>query len=169
MWAPRPKWAPSVTAYLVCNAVKETVAVFIDPSWDMIQRRICFFGASAKRWSQNGVRTIIIILQRTKWTLQCDKLQRDDLHHYRQPLQERRRGHDNTGNVPAINRFREVKALKKLRTCKKEMSDTSLCLFCSDICIPTGENAKAGCIAGSVARWTHHACAGFMCEICTND
>ena len=31
--------------------------------------------------------------------LQCDKLQRDDLDHYWQPLQERRRGHGKTGNV----------------------------------------------------------------------
>ena len=42
--------------------------------------------------------------------LQCDKLQRDDLGHYRQPLQERRRGHGKTGNVPTIHRFKEEKA-----------------------------------------------------------
>ena len=48
-WAPRAKWAPSVTAFLVCNAVKTTVVVFSNPSRDIIQRRICFFGANAKR------------------------------------------------------------------------------------------------------------------------
>ena len=48
-WAPRPKWAPSVTAFLVCTAVKTTVVVFTDPSGDIIQRRVCFFDANAKR------------------------------------------------------------------------------------------------------------------------
>ena len=48
-WTPRPKWVPSVTAFLVCNAVKATVAVFTDPPGDTIQRRICLFGANAKR------------------------------------------------------------------------------------------------------------------------
>ena len=33
----------------------------------------------------------------------------------------------------------------------KEDSDTSPCLCCSDFCIPTADNAKAGCTAGSVA------------------
>ncbi len=46
---PRPKWAPSVTAFLVCNAVKATVVVFTDPPGDTTQRPICFFGADAKR------------------------------------------------------------------------------------------------------------------------
>ena len=48
-WAPQPKWAPSVTAFLVCNAVKATVVVFTDPPGDTIQRRIFFFGTNAKR------------------------------------------------------------------------------------------------------------------------
>ena len=30
--ASRPKWAPSLTAFLVCNAVKTTAVVFTDPS-----------------------------------------------------------------------------------------------------------------------------------------
>ena len=47
--APRPNCAPSVTAFLVCNAVKATVLVFTDPPGDIIQRRIRFFGANAKR------------------------------------------------------------------------------------------------------------------------
>ena len=34
--APRPMWAPSVTAFLVCNAVKTTVVVFTYPSGDII-------------------------------------------------------------------------------------------------------------------------------------
>ena len=42
--------------------------------------------------------------------LQCDKLQRDDLDRYRQPLQERRRGHGKTRNVPTTNRFKEERA-----------------------------------------------------------
>ena len=49
-WASRPKWAPFVIAFLVCNAIKATVIVFTDPSGDVIQRRICFFLARM----QNG-------------------------------------------------------------------------------------------------------------------
>ena len=41
--------------------------------------------------------------------LQWAKLPRDDLDHYRQPLQERRRGHGMTGNVPTTNWFKEEK------------------------------------------------------------
>ena len=43
------------------------------------------------------------------------------------------------------NRFKEEKKTHK------EDSDTSPCLCCSDFYIPTAENAKAGCIAVSVA------------------
>ena len=50
--------------------------------------------------------------------IQCDKLQGNDLDHYRQPLQEKRRGHGKTGKVPTTNRFKEVRA-HKLRTCIK--------------------------------------------------
>ena len=85
--------------------------------------------------------------------LQCDKLQTDDMNHYRQPLQERHRGHGKTGNVPTTNRFKEERT-HKLITCQKdtqEDSDISPLLCCSDFCIPTTENAKAGCIAGSEA------------------
>ena len=42
------KVAPSVTAFLVCNAVKPTIVVFINPLWDTIQHCICFFGTNAK-------------------------------------------------------------------------------------------------------------------------
>ena len=48
-WAPRPKWVPTVTAFLACNAVKATIVVFTDPPGDTIQRRICLFGADVKR------------------------------------------------------------------------------------------------------------------------
>ena len=48
-WASRPKSAPSVIAFLVYYAVKSTVVVFIDPPENIIQCRICFFGANAKR------------------------------------------------------------------------------------------------------------------------
>ena len=50
--------------------------------------------------------------------LQCDRLQRDDLDNYRQPLQERRRG--KSGNVPTANRFKEERA-HKLVTCQKDI------------------------------------------------
>ena len=80
--------------------------------------------------------------------LQCDKLQRDDLDHCRQPLQERRRHHGKTGNVPTTKRFKEETA-HKLITCQKD-SDTSFYLCCSDMCIPTAENAKARCILRGV-------------------
>ena len=88
--------------------------------------------------------------------LQCDKLQSDDLDHYRQPLQERHRGLDKTGNVSTTNRFNEERA-HMLVTCQKDIQGrhavtcTSPCLYCSNFCIPTAENAKARCIAGSVA------------------
>ena len=52
--------------------------------------------------------------------LQCDKLQRDDLDHYRQPLQERRRGHGKTGNVLTTNQFKEESA-PKLVTCQNDI------------------------------------------------
>ena len=52
--------------------------------------------------------------------LQCDKLQRNDLDHYWQLLQERRRGHDKTGNVPTPNRYKEERA-HKLRTWQKDI------------------------------------------------
>ena len=39
----------TVTAFQVCNAVKATIVVFTDPPGGTIQRRICFFGANAKR------------------------------------------------------------------------------------------------------------------------
>ena len=81
--------------------------------------------------------------------LQCDKLQRDDVDHYWQPLQERCRGHCKTGNVPTTNRFKEERAHKSKQT-QKEDSDTPPCLCCSDICIPTAGNVKVGCIVGSV-------------------
>ena len=83
----------------------------------------------------------------------CDKLQRDDLDHYRQPLQERRRGHDKTGNVPTTNRFKEERAHNSLEHVNRHrMKTLTLRLVCVvRICIPTAENAKAGCIAGSVA------------------
>ena len=51
--------------------------------------------------------------------LQCDKLQRDDLDRYRQPLQKRRRGHGKTGNVPTTNRFKEER-VHKLLTYQKD-------------------------------------------------
>ena len=43
--AHQPKWAPSVTAILVSNAVKATVVVFTDT----LQRCICFFGTNANQ------------------------------------------------------------------------------------------------------------------------
>ena len=43
------KMGPSVTAFLVCNAVKAMVVVFTDPSGDAIQRRNCLFGSNSKR------------------------------------------------------------------------------------------------------------------------
>ena len=52
--------------------------------------------------------------------LQCDKRQRDDLDHCRQPLQESRLGHGKTGNVPTTNRFKEERA-PKLITCQKDI------------------------------------------------
>ena len=45
----QPKWAPSVTAFLVSNAVKATVVVFTDPPYDTLQRCICFFGTNANQ------------------------------------------------------------------------------------------------------------------------
>ena len=39
----------SLSAFLVCHAVKATVVVSTDPLRDIIQRRICFFGENAKR------------------------------------------------------------------------------------------------------------------------
>ena len=87
--------------------------------------------------------------------LQCDKLQRDVLDNYRQPLQECRRGHGKTGNMPTINRFKEERAHNSLEHVKKRhrrKTVLTLCLVCVFwICIPTAENAKGGCIAGSVA------------------
>ena len=61
--------------------------------------------------------------------LQCDKLQREDLDHYKQPLQQRRRGHGKTYNVS-----------------KKRGHTSTLEFF-----IPIAEHAKVRCIAGSVA------------------
>ena len=48
-WTPRLKWVPYVTPFLIWYAVKATVVVFTDPPGDTIQRRICLFGAKAKR------------------------------------------------------------------------------------------------------------------------
>ena len=52
--------------------------------------------------------------------LQCVKLQRDDLDHYKQPLQQSRRGHGKPYNVPTTNRFKEERA-HKLMTCQKDI------------------------------------------------
>ena len=53
--------------------------------------------------------------------LQCDKLQRDDLDHYWQSLQERRRGHGNTGNMPTTYRFKERREVTQKLTCQKDI------------------------------------------------
>ena len=45
---PSAKVGPHCHSIVVCNAVKATVLVFTPPG-DIIQRRICFFGANAKR------------------------------------------------------------------------------------------------------------------------
>ena len=66
--------------------------------------------------------------------LQCDKLQRDDMGHYWQPLQERRRGHSKIGN-------------------------TTPCLYCSDL-YPNSRTCESWMYCGECGRWTHHACAG---------
>ena len=89
--------------------------------------------------------------------LQCDKLQRDDVDNYRQPLQECRRSHGKTGNIPTTNRFKEERekahnSLDHVKKRHKRKTLLTLCLVCVFfICIPTADNAKAGCIAGSVA------------------
>ena len=62
--------------------------------------------------------------------LQCDKLQRDVLDNYRQPLQESRRGHGKTGNMPTTNRFKEERAHKSSEHVKKtykEDTDSTPC------------------------------------------
>ena len=55
-WVPWPKWAPSVTAFLVCNVVKATVVVSTDTPGDIAQRRICFFEAN-----ENGEEHICVL------------------------------------------------------------------------------------------------------------
>ena len=55
--------------------------------------------------------------------LQCDKLQRDILDNYRQPLQECRRGHGKTGNTPTISRFKEERAQNSLEHIKKDTEE----------------------------------------------
>ena len=82
--------------------------------------------------------------------LQCEKLQRDDLDHYWQPLQERRRGHGKNGNVPTTDQIKEERTDNISKKTYKEDSDTLLCLCCSDFCIAIAETVNAGCIAGSV-------------------
>ena len=71
--------------------------------------------------------------------LQCDKLQKDDLDHYRQRKTSDRRTEGT-----------QMLTYQKRHT-RNSDSAISSCLYCSDFCIPTAENAKAGCIAGSVA------------------
>ena len=85
--------------------------------------------------------------------LQCNKLQRDDLDHYRQPLQECRRGHGKTSNMPTTNRFKEERAHNSLEHVKQNRRKTlTLRLVCVvRICISTAENATAGYTAWSVA------------------
>ena len=51
---------------------------------------------------------------------------------------------------------------------QKEKIDTTPCLCCSDLCIPTAENAKVGCIAGSVAAGhTMHVPGMSVAGLCT--
>ena len=87
--------------------------------------------------------------------IQYYKLQRDYLDHYRQPLQERRRGHGKTGNVPTTNRFKEERAHKSSENVKRRhrRKTLRLHLVCVvRIYISTTTNAIAGCTAGSMAR-----------------
>ena len=53
--------------------------------------------------------------------LQCDKLQREDLHHYRQPLQERRRCHGKPDNVPTTDQYKESGLTKAEIMSKKDI------------------------------------------------
>ena len=49
----RPKLTPTVTIYLVWNAAKATILVFIDPSGDTIKRRSCLFCTNSKQRAAN--------------------------------------------------------------------------------------------------------------------
>ena len=81
--------------------------------------------------------------------LQCDKLQRDDLDHCRQPLQERRRGHSKTGNVPTTNRIKEERA-QKLTTYLKSHTRkrVTLRLVCSDFFLQQRKMQKLDVLRG---------------------
>ena len=109
--------------------------------------------------------------------IQCNKLQRDELDHYTQPLQESRRDHGETGNVPTTNRFKEERAHKSSEHVNKGRRKTlTLRLVCVvRICIPTAENAGSGAgghtmhvpgmsVAGLCARFAPtvkwHRCEG---------
>ena len=50
-----------------------------------------------------------------------DKLQRDVLDNYKQPLQECRRGHGKTGNIATTNRFKKERAHISFEHVKKDI------------------------------------------------
>ena len=94
--------------------------------------------------------------------LQCNKLQRDDLDHYKQPLQQRRRGHGITYNVPTTNRFKEERA-HKLIARQKDM------LCCSDFLFQQQKMRKLDGLRGVWPVDTPNMCrvyerGGFMCD-----
>jgi len=62
--------------------------------------------------------------------LQCAKLQRDDLEHCWQSLQETSRGHSKTGTVPTTNCFKDEKAHKSWERKKHRRKTTMLRLIC---------------------------------------
>ena len=95
--------------------------------------------------------------------LQSAKLQRDDLEHCWQLLQETRRGHSKTGNVPKTTRFKEKKAHKSWEHVKN-IEGRLLHYALSGIfgyLYSNSRTCKSWMYCGECGRWIHHAYAGY--------
>ena len=95
--------------------------------------------------------------------LQCAKLQRDDLEHCWQSLQETRRGHSKTGNLPTTTHFKEKRAHKS-REHVKNIEGRLLRYALSGIfgyLYSNSRTCKSWMYCGECGQWIHHAYAGY--------